>query len=133
MTFEYAGIQYSLSTPLIIFLSLIIGIIGGIYGIGGGALMAPLLLAFFHIPPYVFAGATLFGTFITSILGVIIYTIGGNGPDFILGFLFGMGGLLGLYLGAKFQKKFSQKIIRLFLTVILLFIAIQYVLSFFNS
>ncbi len=133
LSFQYGDTTYSLSSPLIIFISLVIGIIGGVYGIGGGAIMAPLLLAFFNISPYVFAGATLFGTFLTSVLGVIIFTLGGHKPDFLLGLLFGLGGLLGLYLGAKFQKKFPQKLIRLILTFILLFISLQYILSFFSS
>lgn len=133
LSFEYSGVSYKLNTPILVLLSLVIGVIGGIYGIGGGAIMAPLLLAFFHISPYIFAGATLFGTFLTSILGVLIYTLGGNAPDFLLGSLFGLGGFFGLYLGAKFQKKFPQKLIRLILTAILIFISLQYILSFFSS
>jgi len=131
LAFEYAGRIYQVSTPLITFISFIIGVVGGIYGIGGGAVMAPILLAFFHLPPYVFAGATLFGTFLTSILGVIVYTLGGNPPDFLLGLFFGLGGALGLYLGAKYQKKFPQKAIRLILTIILLYISLQYLYKIF--
>lgn len=133
LQFEYAGRIYSLSTPLLSLIAFLIGVVGGIYGIGGGAVMAPLLLAFFQLPPYIFAGATLFGTFLTSILGVAIYTLGGHGPDFLLGFLFGLGGFYGIYLGAKYQKKFPQKIIRLILTIILLYISLQYIYKFFNS
>ncbi|MFN3504863.1 MAG: sulfite exporter TauE/SafE family protein [Caldimicrobium sp.] len=133
LVFEYGRINYRLNPLYITLLAFIVGIIGGIYGIGGGALMAPILLAFFHIPPYVFAGATLFGTFLTSVLGVIIYTVGGHGPDYLLGFLFGLGGLFGLYLGAKWQKKVPQKFIRLILTAVLLFISLQYILDFFRK
>ncbi|MEZ0344037.1 MAG: sulfite exporter TauE/SafE family protein [Caldimicrobium sp.] len=133
LIFEYGGRIYSLSTPLLIIISFVIGIVGGIYGIGGGAVIAPILLAFFHLPPYIFAGATLFATFLTSILGVIIYTLGGNGPDFLLGFLFGLGGAVGLYFGARFQKKFPQKLIRLILTVILLYISFQYIYQYLKA
>ncbi|MFN4196544.1 MAG: sulfite exporter TauE/SafE family protein [Caldimicrobium sp.] len=133
LVFEYGGNTYRINPLYITLLSFIVGIIGGIYGIGGGALMAPILFAFFHIPPYVFAGATLFGTFLTSILGVIIYTLGGHGPDYLLGFLFGLGGLVGMYLGAKWQKYLPQKIIRLILTVVILFISFQYILDFLRK
>ena len=51
------------------------GIIGGIYGIGGGAIIAPFLVAFFHLPVYAVAGAALMGTFVTFIAGVIVYQI----------------------------------------------------------
>lgn len=133
LQFEYAEKVYTLSTPLLVFIALLIGIVGGIYGIGGGAVMAPILLAFFQLPPYVFAGATLFGTFLTSILGVIIYTLGGKGPDFALGLLFGIGGAVGLYFGAKYQKKFPQKLIRFILTLLLLYISFEYIYQFFQS
>lgn len=130
LQFEYAGRTYSINPILLSLIALVIGIVGGIYGIGGGAVMAPLLLAFFQIPPYIFAGATLFGTFLTSVLGVLIYTLGGNGPDFWLGFLFGLGGFIGIYLGAKIQKRVPQRVIRLILTLILLYISLQYIKTF---
>lgn len=133
LIFEYGGSIYRLNTLILILISFVIGIVGGIYGIGGGAVIAPILLAFYHLPPYIFAGATLFGTFLTSILGVIIYTLGGNGPDFLLGFLFGLGGAVGLYYGAKFQKKMPQKLIRLILTVILFYISLQYIYQYLKA
>jgi uncharacterized membrane protein YfcA len=132
LSFEYSGRTYEVSSILIFLIACVIGIVGGIYGIGGGAIMAPVLLAFFHLPAYVFAGATLFATFLTSVIGVIVYTTFGNGPDFLLGLLFGIGGGLGLYLSAKLQRYFPQKVIRGFLGIILIYIAIRYILRFFE-
>ena len=132
LSFEYSGKTYEVSSILIFLIACLIGIVGGIYGIGGGAIMAPLLLAFFHLPPYVFAGATLFATFLTSVIGVIVYTTFGNGPDFLLGLLFGVGGGLGLYLSAKLQRLFPQKLIRGLLGITLLYVAIRYILKFFG-
>jgi len=132
LSFEYSGKTYEVSSILIFLIACLIGIVGGIYGIGGGAIMAPLLLAFFHLPPYVFAGATLFATFLTSVIGVIVYTTFGNGPDFLLGLLFGVGGGLGLYLSAKLQRLFPQKLIRGLLGITLLYVAITYILKFFE-
>lgn len=133
LKFEYGKQIYTLRNIPLTLTSLIVGIIGGVYGIGGGALMAPILLAFFKIPPYVFAGATLFGTFLTSVLGVIIFILGGIGPDFLLGTLFGIGGLFGIYLGAKFQKKLPQRFIGFLLTLVLFFISYRYILAFFQN
>lgn len=132
LKFEYSGKSYRVNNILLILTALVIGIIGGVYGIGGGALMAPILLAFFNLPPYVFAGATLFGTFLTSLLGVIIFTLGGRGPDFLLGVLFGIGGAIGMYLGAKVQKRVPQRALSALLILILLFISYQYITDFFK-
>ncbi len=132
LSFEYSRRTYEVSSILIFLTACVIGIVGGIYGIGGGAIMAPILLAFFHLPAYVFAGATLFATFLTSVIGVIVYTTFGNGPDFLLGILFGVGGGLGLYLSAGLQRYLPQKVIRGFLGIILLYIAIKYIMKFFG-
>lgn len=132
LKFTYSGETFTLNSTFITFLAFVIGIIGGIYGIGGGALMAPILLAFFRIPAYVFAGATLAGTCITSIFGVIIFTLGGNPPDWLLGLLFGIGGALGLSLGARIQKYMPQRLIRIIIMIAVLFISFRYVISFFR-
>ncbi len=129
LEFVYSKQTFKVSTFLISLIAFVIGIIGGIYGIGGGALMAPILLAFFHLPPYVFAGATLFGTCLTSVLGVIIFTFGGHNPDWFLGFLFGLGGAAGLYLGARIQKFMPQKLIKFILVILIFFISLRYIFS----
>ncbi len=133
LKFVYSGKVFELNSFFITLLALFIGTIGGIYGIGGGALMAPILLVFFRLPAYVFAGATLAGTCITSIVGVIIFTLGGHQPDWLLGLFLGIGGALGLFFGARLQKYMPQRLIRIIITVSVLFIGYNYVTSFFKS
>ena len=131
LKFIYSKQTFELNSFFITLLAFFIGVIGGIYGIGGGALISPILLAFFRIPPYVFAGATLAGTCITSAVGVIIFTLGGHQPDWLLGLFFGIGGALGLSLGARIQKYMPQRLIRIIITSATLFIGYKYVISFF--
>ena len=133
--FTFQGQEYAFSVPRIILLCFIVGIIGGIYGIGGGAIITPFLVAFFRLPIYAVAGAALMGTFVTSIAGVILYQILAIfyaeisvAPDWYLGTLFGIGGFLGMYLGAKCQKHVPAKIIQAILCCCILFIAVQYTL-----
>ena len=134
--YEFWGERFSFSTPAMFFLALIVGIIGGTYGIGGGAIIAPFCVAVFHLPVYTVAGAALLGTFITSILGVIFYSLipnpGGlsTAPDWFLGFLFGIGGFIGIYLGARAQKYVSQKWIKGILGVIITYLALRYIIQY---
>ncbi len=113
------------------------GIIGGAYGIGGGAIIAPFLVTFFHLPVYTIAGATLMGTLLTSVSGVIFYSLipAGTGmaqqPDWLLGLLFGAGGFAGMYCGARCQKYVPQKHIKLLLGMLILFVAIKYIYQYF--
>jgi len=90
---------------------------------------------------YTIAGAALLGTFITSVAGVIFYTIIapvyadtglGIAPDWVLGTLFGVGGFLGMYLGARAQKYVSAKAIKLVLAIILLLLALKYIVGIFT-
>ncbi len=132
LEFIYSEQNFKVNSLIISSLAFLIGIIGGIYGIGGGALMAPILLAFYRLPAYVFAGATLAGTCVTSIMGVIVFTLGGNQPDWLLGFLFGIGGAAGLWFGARIQKYLPQKYIRIIITATVFFISYKYIISFFK-
>ena len=50
------------------------GCVGGIYGIGGGSILAPVLVGTGRQPAEV-APAALASTFVTSVAGVITFTI----------------------------------------------------------
>jgi len=135
--YEFWGERFSYSTIAMFFLAFAVGIIGGTYGIGGGAIIAPFCVAVFHLPVYTIAGAALMGTLITSVAGVFFYSIipakAGmvTSPDWLLGFLFGAGGFVGIYLGARFQKFVPQKAIKLMLGTIIVFLAIRYISQYF--
>ena len=135
--YEFWGERFSYSTIAMFFLAFAVGIIGGTYGIGGGAIIAPFCVAVFHLPVYTIAGAALMGTLITSVAGVVFYSVipakAGmvTSPDWLLGFLFGAGGFVGIYLGARFQKFVPQKAIKLMLGTIIVFLAIRYISQYF--
>jgi hypothetical protein len=135
--YEFWGERFSFSTPAMFLLAFFVGIIGGTYGIGGGAIIAPFCVAVFHLPVYTVAGAALMGTFLTSIAGVTFYSIIpakeglATSPDWLLGALFGAGGFLGMYLGARFQKFVPQKFIKMMLGLVILFLAIKYIFQYF--
>jgi len=135
--YEFWGETFSFSTVAMSILAFIVGVIGGTYGIGGGALIAPICVAVFHLPVYTVAGAALMGTFITSIAGVTFYSIMpareglATSPDWLLGLLFGAGGFLGMYLGARFQKYVPQKFIKIMLGLVILFLAAKYIYQYF--
>ena len=139
-SYSFYGEIFAFNTMGLLLLSFIVGIVGGVYGIGGGAIIAPFLVAFFGLPVYTIAGATLMATFVTSIAGVAFYAgiapfLSHTGlaiaPDWVLGSLFGAGGFLGLYCGARLQKYLPARIIKIILIITLLFIAIRYITQIF--
>jgi len=137
VSFRFSGEDYTFSVPAAFLLCFIVGIIGGIYGIGGGAIIAPFLIAFFRLPVHAVAGAALMGTFVTSIAGVIFYQLLASAypgmsvaPDWYLGILFGLGGLCGMYLGARCQKYVPVDTIKLILCFCVLFVSCKYIYGF---
>lgn len=139
-TYEFYGETFSLNLISLFFFTFIIGILGGIYGIGGAAIVAPFLLTFFGLPVYTIAGATLMGNFITSIAGVIFYSLIAPfykntgisiSPDWALGIILGVGGFMGIYFGAAMQRYFPARLIKVFLAVIGLLLSLEYLFDIF--
>jgi uncharacterized membrane protein YfcA len=102
---------------VLIMLATAVGCAGGIYGIGGGSILAPILirdrLAAVGGPP-----AALASTFATSVAGVVTFTIlsihqhGSVAPDWPTGVALGVGGLAGAYTGARTQSRLPDALIR---------------------
>lgn len=137
ITYEFYGEVFDFSTPGIFALSFLVGIVGGVYGIGGGAIIVPFFVTFFGLPVYTVAGAALMGTFITSVAGVGFYQAIAPSypglavaPDYALGLLFGLGGMAGMYCGARLQKHVPAKAIKGMLAAVIVFMAGKYVLEF---
>lgn len=113
------------------------GIVDGIYGSSGGAIKSPFFVSFFGLPVYTVAGAALMGTFVTSIAGVIFYQATASffpnvyvTPDYLFGALFGVGGMAGMYVGARCQKHVPARFIKWMLSAVIMFTAMKYVVDF---
>jgi uncharacterized membrane protein YfcA len=115
-------------------LALAVGTVGGIYGIGGGSILGPILVGFgfsvFEVAP-----AALSATFLTSIAGVLTYallSLGGSGdiaPDWALGIGMGIGGLAGAYLGARLQARLPEQLLRRGLGALAFALGLRYALQ----
>jgi uncharacterized membrane protein YfcA len=121
----------SLAEPILIAVAAAVGCIGGIYGIGGGSILAPILIGTGR-PAAEVAPATLASTFFTSVGGVVAFLIlsvghaGSVAPDWGIGIALGAGGLLGGYAGARLQPHLPETVIRRLLGVLVLAIGIRY-------
>jgi uncharacterized membrane protein YfcA len=116
---------------LISLLALVVGVVGGIYGIGGGSLLAPVLIAS-GFSAYEVAPATLLATFLTSIAGIATYEIlqlthgGSVAPEWALGISMGLGGFAGSYAGARLQSRLPEASLRRLLGLIACVVAARY-------
>lgn len=132
--YSFYGEVITAPTMGVFWLSAIVGVVGGMYGIGGGAIIAPFFVAVFHLPVYTIAGACLMGTFLTSVVAAGFYQLLAPwypgmsvAPDWLLGVLMGVGGMIGMYAGARMQKFVPAKVIKWILAFILTFTGGRYV------
>ncbi len=140
ISYVFENSHFTVSTPALFFLSALIGAVGGVYGIGGGSILAPFLVTVFSLPIHTVAGAVLCGTFLSSVFGVLFYILlsplfgwgGAVSPDWHLGLMFGLGGMMGVYVGARIQKFLPARSIKLILGAIMLIISGKYILGFFS-
>ncbi len=79
-----------------------VGVLSGIFGVGGGFLMTPLLI-FIGVPPAVAVGTEANQIVASSVSGVLAHWRRGN-VDFKMGFVLLVGGLLGSTLGVWLFK-----------------------------
>jgi uncharacterized membrane protein YfcA len=87
---------------LIIFIGMIVGALSGLFGVGGGFLMTPLLI-FLGIPPVVAVGSEAPHVLASSVSGVIAHWRKKN-VDFKMGFFLLSGGVIGSTLGVNLFK-----------------------------
>ena len=120
--------------PALVVLAAAVGCIGGIYGIGGGSILAPILIASGRRPAEV-APAALASTFVTSVAGVITFMIlsihqhGSVAPDWPTGLALGAGGLAGAYTGARIQSRLPDVLIRRLVGILVVAIGARYLWS----
>ncbi len=126
-----AALQAGIRPPLLLAVAAAVGCIGGIYGIGGGSVLAPVLIGTGR-PPAEVAPAALASTFVTSVAGVITFVVlsvhqhGPVAPDWPTGLALGVGGLTGAYAGARIQARLPDVLIRRLIGILVLAIGVRY-------
>jgi len=121
-------------SPVLIGLACLVGCAGGIYGIGGGSILSPVLIGAGR-PAADVAPAALAATFVTSVAGVATFAIlsvhhpGSVAPDWPTGVALGLGGLAGGYTGARIQARLPDTLIRRIVGILVLAIGARYLWS----
>ena len=87
---------------LIVLIGMLIGGLSGLFGVGGGFLMTPLLI-FLGIPPAVAVGTEAPHVLASSVSGVIVHWRRKN-VDFKMGFFLMIGGVVGSTVGVNLFK-----------------------------
>lgn len=129
-TFEIYGTAYEYYVPVsgAIILSLTIGTISGLFGIGGGSIMVPAMVLLFGVPIHIATATSMFMIFFVSLSGASTHIFLGHVVwEYALFFI--PGAWIGGRLGAKINQKLSGKTLEWILRILLIGIGIEMIVS----
>ena len=108
--------------------SVLVGVSAGMFGIGGGVILIPMLVLLFKYPQTTANGTSLVALLLpVGIFGVFEYYKAGkiSGINIKLGLLIAVGMFLGTYLGAKLAVQVPVKLLGKMFSVFLLAVALK--------
>jgi uncharacterized membrane protein YfcA len=114
------------------FMSLLIGflagVFGGIAGVGGGAVMIPMMVGFLKLSQHRASGTSLVTLVFTGIAGTIAYAAQGY-VDFVAAVLLAATAIFSARAGARFSHSLPEAKLRRYYGAFVIFIALSMVLK----
>lgn len=104
------------------------GISAGVFGIGGGVILVPILVLWFNYPQATANGTSLVALLLpVGVFGALEYYKAGkiSGDNIKFGVLIAIGMFLGTYLGAKFAVQMPVKLLSKAFSVFLMAVALK--------
>jgi len=93
--------------PGVVLLGFAVGVLTGLFGVGGGFLLTPALKALFGVPYPVAVGTDLVQIFLTGTVSAYRHGRAGN-VEWRLGLVLGAGGVAGAELGVRIQNALAS-------------------------
>lgn len=116
--------EYGFNPFLGMAISLVIGFISGIFGVGGGSLMVPAMILLFFFPPHVAVATSMFMIFLSSIISSAAHIALGN-INWLYAAALVPGAWIGAQIGVHLNRRLQSKTIVLILRVILVIIGLR--------
>ncbi len=113
---------YSPDMPVGLSVSVFVGVISGLFGIGGGIIHVPLMCSVLGVPVHIATATSHFILAITGLLGVITF-MGLKYIDLDYAVFLGVGSIIGAYLGAKISLRTQAVIIKKIIALCLMLMA----------
>lgn len=123
--------QYISNMKLGIPLSFFAGVSSGLLGIGGGALMVPILHFALAFPMHLAVATSVFTMIFTSISGVASHIYLGN-VQFDYALILSIGVIIGAQIGTNVAKRTSSRTLRRIFGLLLILISLRMILTFLS-
>jgi len=125
--FYRSGLYISPLAPLI--LGFVTGIMTMLLGVGGGFIMVPAMLYLLGMGAQVVVGTSLFQILFVTMSSTMMHSLTTKAVDIVLAVFLLIGSVTGAQIGAKLAQKMRPEYLRLFLSAIVLLVAIRMALG----
>lgn len=129
--FPKSDVTVSAIVPITI--SIGIGILVALMGIGGGFLMIPAMIYILRMPSQVIVGTSLFQILFIASNATFLQAITNNSVDIVLAFLMIVSSAVGAQLGTRSGTKIDADKLRFFLAILLLVVCSKMVMILFSE
>ncbi|WP_350351460.1 sulfite exporter TauE/SafE family protein [Microbacterium sp. A8/3-1] len=105
-------------------IGLLAGLLSGLFGVGGGTVIVPLLVLFLHFNQRLGAGTSLAAIVPTATVGVVSYAIHGS-VAWVPALILAAGSVVGAQIGTRLLPKISQTTLRWFFVGFLVIVIVS--------
>jgi uncharacterized protein len=120
--------EYGYNIPAALAVGFGVGLISGLFGIGGGSLFVPAMVLLFRYPAHVATATSMFVIFLSAILGSITHLYNGDVGGWLV-LALAPGAWLGGWLGARIVRRISSNGLMWLLRVTLIVLAMKLIWS----
>ncbi|HEY0014272.1 MAG TPA: sulfite exporter TauE/SafE family protein [Allosphingosinicella sp.] len=121
--FYRSGLYISPLAPLI--LGFLTGILTVLLGVGGGFIMVPAMIYLLGMSAQVVVGTSLLQILAVTAATTMIHATTTRSVDIVLAVLLLVGSVIGAQYGARFAQKMKPELLRLFLAIVVLAVALR--------
>ncbi|KAA1042523.1 sulfite exporter TauE/SafE family protein [Macrococcus equipercicus] len=120
--------HYSIAPVPAIIATFIVGCLTGLFGIGGGALMTPLMIILFRFPPHIAVGTSMLMIFFSSLSGAVSHIVQGNVIWYYAVILI-IASYIGANIGVQINKRMKSDTVILVLRSIMLLLGVYLIIK----
>lgn len=127
-TFTFAGQEFKYNAVIVFIAGLIVAIISASLGVGGGFLLVPFMTSVMGFPMFIVAGTSVLSILVSSTTSIANYLTMGSAIDinFLAFELIGVA--IGTIVAARLSKFINARYLKIFLSIILFYIGLKYML-----
>ncbi|GGE07564.1 UPF0721 transmembrane protein YunE [Marinithermofilum abyssi] len=120
--------EYGYHRPIALIVSFVVGTISGLFGIGGGALLVPMMVLMFQFPAHVATATSMFVIFLSSVAGFFTHWFQGN-IDWQAVLFIAPGAWFGGHLGALISSRLSSNALLIALRLAIITVAVRMIIE----